>query len=105
MKENAYSKMTIILVGNKIDLESEYHLRNINNYFRREVTYEEGFQFAKKYGVLFFETSAKTAINVEEAFLTTAKIIAENISKGEYDLSNEVIKYHLFNIHFLEYWN
>lgn len=39
---------------------------------------------------MFFETSAKTALNVEEAFLTTASIIAKNIEKGEYDLSNEV---------------
>ena len=40
---------------------------------------------------MFFETSAKTALNVEEAFLTTASIIAKNIEKGEYDLSNEVL--------------
>jgi hypothetical protein len=39
---------------------------------------------------MFFETSAKTALNVEKAFLTTASIIAENIDKGEYDLTNEV---------------
>ncbi len=41
---------------------------------------------------MFFETSAKTALNVEEAFLTTAGIIAKNIEKGEYDLTNEVIQ-------------
>jgi GTPase SAR1 family protein len=39
---------------------------------------------------MFFETSAKTAHNVENAFLTTAQIILDNINKGEYDLSNEV---------------
>jgi hypothetical protein len=39
---------------------------------------------------MFFETSAKTAMNVEEAFLTTAGIIAKNIERGEYDLTNEV---------------
>ena len=41
---------------------------------------------------MFFETSAKTALNVEEAFLTTAQIISENIERGEYDLTNEVRK-------------
>ena len=39
---------------------------------------------------MFFETSAKTALNVEEAFLTTANVISKNIEKGEYDLTNEV---------------
>jgi Ras-related protein Rab-2A len=57
---------------------------------RREVTYEEGNAFAKKNNILFFETSAKTALNVEKAFLTTTNLILENIKKGEYDLSNEV---------------
>lgn len=80
--------MTIIVVGNKVDLENEYDISFKFN--RREVSYEEGQQFAKKNNVLFFETSAKTALNVEEAFLTTAGIIAKNIERGEYDLTNEV---------------
>lgn len=46
--------MAIILVGNKCDLE------------RREVSAEEGAQFARQNGLIFLETSAKTAKNVEE---------------------------------------
>ena len=42
---------------------------------------------------MFFETSAKTALNVEKAFLTTAGAIADNIERGEYDLTNEVTIY------------
>ena len=34
---------------------------------RRAVTTEEGEQFAKEHGLVFLETSAKTAHNVEEA--------------------------------------
>jgi inhibitor of KinA sporulation pathway (predicted exonuclease) len=33
---------------------------------RRAVTVEEGEQFAKENGLIFIETSAKTAVNVEE---------------------------------------
>jgi Ras family len=36
---------------------------------RREVSFEEGNTFAKKNGLIFFETSAKTAQNVEKAFM------------------------------------
>ena len=80
MRENAYSKMQIILVGNKVDLEAE-----------REVSFEEGQAFARKHQLMFFETSAKTALNVEAAFMATTQRILENIDRGEYDLSNESI--------------
>ena len=70
--------MVIILVGNKSDLEQ-----------KRQVSTEEGERFAKENGLIFMETSAKTAENVEEAFLETSKFIYENIGNGIYDLSNE----------------
>mgnify|MGYP006097208619 FL=1 len=54
MRDNAYSKMIILLVGNKSDLK-----------FEREVTTQEGQEFADKHNLIFFETSAKTAANVE----------------------------------------
>jgi len=54
------------------------------------VSFAEGAAFAQKYNIKFFETSAKTAQNVEEAFLSTANIILDNIERNEYDLSNEV---------------
>ena len=58
MREHAYSKMIILLIGNKTDLK-----------FEREVTTEEGQEFADKNNLIFFETSAKTAENVESSFL------------------------------------
>jgi Ras-related protein Rab-2A len=69
--------MVIMLIGNKSDLE------------KREVAYEEGEKFAQDNGLIFLETSAKTAQNVEEAFLKTAQKIYENIQSGAYDLSND----------------
>ena len=81
MLEHAYSRMTIILVGNKKDLESE-----------REVSYEEGAEFAKKNKLIFFETSAKTSENVDATFINATKMIFQNIQKGNvYDLANEAI--------------
>ncbi len=51
----------VIIVGNKADLS-----------VKRNVTYEEGFQFAEKWGLTFFEASAKDASNVQKAFLSLA---------------------------------
>ena len=51
------SKIPIVIVGNKIDLEAE-----------RQVSYEEGKNYAANKGYQFFETSAKTNKNVTEAF-------------------------------------
>merc|ERR1711879_752534 len=69
---------TIMLIGNKCDLEH-----------RRQVTPEEGQKFAQENGLLFLETSAKTAFNVEEAFIKPAQQIYEKIQKGIYDVSND----------------
>lgn len=57
----------IILVGNKCDLEGE-----------RQVSREEGAQLARQYGCKFIETSAKSRINVDNAF---------------YDLVREIRRY------------
>ena len=44
---------------------------------RREVKREEGEAFAREHGLVFMETSAKTAAGVEEAFINTAREIYE----------------------------
>ncbi|XP_078434060.1 RAB GTPASE HOMOLOG B18 [Wolffia australiana] len=62
-----------MLVGNKVDKESE-----------RVVTKKEGIEFAREYGCLFIECSAKTRVNVEQCFeelvlkiLDTPSLLAE----------------------------
>lgn len=77
-RQNANQEMVIMLIGNKSDLEH-----------RRQVTKEEGEQFAKEHNLIFLETSAKTAANVEEAFIATAQKIYDKIEDGTFDVTNE----------------
>jgi Ras-related protein Rab-2A len=58
---------------------------------RRDVKREEGESFAREHGLIFMETSAKTAANVEEAFINTAREIYDKIQEGVFDINNEVI--------------
>jgi len=77
-RQHANPQMTIMLIGNKSDLSH-----------RRQVTPEEGEAFAKEHGLVFLETSARTAHNVEEAFLDTAREIHRKVREGCFDVSNE----------------
>ncbi len=55
-----------IIIGNKCDKEAD-----------RKVTYEQGVELGKHYGVPFLETSAKSAYHVEDVFATITKAIHE----------------------------
>jgi Ras-related protein Rab-2A len=77
-KQHAQANMVILLIGNKNDLDH-----------KRAVSTEEGKAFADANGLLFLETSAKTAFNVEQAFLKTAEKIHSKILSGEIDATNE----------------
>ncbi|KII70880.1 Ras-related protein Rab-14 [Thelohanellus kitauei] len=61
----------IILVGNKADMED-----------KRDVSYEDAKAFADKNGLQFFETSAKTGVNITEAFTVCTHKIIEGIKDG-----------------------
>lgn len=50
----------------------------------------EGQKCAQDNGLLFVETSAKTADHVESAFLETATQIYNKVEKGEIDITSEV---------------
>ena len=66
-KENANKDAICLIIGNKIDLKE-----------KRIIDYNEGKNFAEKYGVKFIETSAKSAEGVNEAFYSVAKEIYDN---------------------------
>ena len=69
VRQNGNPDMTIMLIGNKCDLDA-----------RRQVSTEEGERFAKENGLIFMETSAKTAFNVEDVrFLSPFRVVCNNL--------------------------
>jgi GTPase KRas protein len=67
-------KPVFMLVGNKCDKQYE-----------REVSREEGAAMARNFGCRFFETSAKTAQNVEKLFTDLVRMLRmskENVDRG-----------------------
>ncbi|GAM18765.1 hypothetical protein SAMD00019534_019400 [Acytostelium subglobosum LB1] len=70
LRENADRNIEIMLVGNKSDLR---HLR--------EVSTDEAKEFAEKHKLLFIETSALDASNVDSAFQTILTQICHLMSR------------------------
>ena len=68
----------LVLIGNKNDLNES-----------REISYKDGVNLAKKYNMLFFETSAKNGDNIETIFKKSVEYIDKNIKEGKYDLSDD----------------
>jgi len=67
-------------VGNKCDLET------------KEVTPEEAIEYAKTNNLEFFQTSAKTNINVEEAFNHLLKSILKKLEDGVIKLTDNLVQ-------------
>ena len=70
IKEEVSEKVSIILVGNKIDDEEH-----------RVVLTEDGEKIAKELGLMFFECSAKSGVNIDSTFNELVKKTVENYSK------------------------
>ena len=66
------SDISIILVGNKTDLNE-----------KREVSYEEGLKKSQELRVDFLETSAKTSSNIESLFELVSNNVVEKILKKQ----------------------
>ena len=87
INEYTCDNIGIILVGNKIDIDSN-----------RQVTFKDGYELGKKYNIPFFECSAKKGINIDLIFDEAAKIhiinfnkIINNKIKPTINLNNEII--------------
>ncbi|EGR34677.1 Ras family protein, putative [Ichthyophthirius multifiliis] len=72
INEHADANVKKIIIANKCDMKDD-----------RKVSQKEGEELAEKYGVKYFETSAKDGQNIGEAFKSIAKQALDNI-----DISN-----------------
>eukprot|EP01083_Nonionella_stella_P016365 45718_1 len=76
-RQHSSEAVKAILVGNKCDLEAT-----------REISTEEGYQFAQTNGLLFIETSAKTAHNVDRTFIQLAAAVNRAIKNVEINVDD-----------------
>ncbi len=76
IKSNASDSVQVVLIGNKIDL------RQVDAQ-KKCVDTERGKEIAMKFGVPFFETSAKDSSHVDEAFMTLVNHISELTSPSK----------------------
>ncbi len=72
IEKNSSKDVYKLLIGNKNDLEE-----------KRQITYDEGKEFASINGMEFFETSAKTSYKVQEAFELLTKDIIRIVRKDK----------------------
>ncbi|XP_050875780.1 ras-related protein RABE1c [Lathyrus oleraceus] len=70
IEQHASDNVNKILVGNKADMDES----------KRVVPTSKGQALADEYGIKFFETSAKTNMNVEEVFFPIARDIKQRLA-------------------------
>ncbi|XP_048503621.1 ras-related protein RAB1BV isoform X2 [Beta vulgaris subsp. vulgaris] len=73
IEQHASDNVNKILVGNKADMDES----------KRAVPTAKGQALADEYGIKFFETSAKTNLNVEEVFFSIARDIKQRLADSD----------------------
>ncbi|KAM3376228.1 hypothetical protein P3S68_014943 [Capsicum galapagoense] len=82
IEQHASDNVNKILVGNKADMDES----------KRAVPTSKGQALADEYGIKYFETSAKTNLNVEQVFRSIAKDIKQRLSETDSKAEPSTIK-------------
>ncbi|RDY02913.1 Ras-related protein RABE1c [Mucuna pruriens] len=82
IEQHASDNVNKILVGNKADMDES----------KRAVPTSKGQALADEYGIKFFETSAKTNLNVEEVFFSIARDIKQRLADTDSKAEPSTIK-------------
>ncbi|KAL4189015.1 hypothetical protein AMTRI_Chr08g204860 [Amborella trichopoda] len=82
IEQHASDNVNKILVGNKADMDES----------KRAVPTSRGQALADEYGIKFFETSAKTNLNVEQVFFSIARDIKQRLAETDSKAEPQTIK-------------
>ncbi|XP_009602059.1 ras-related protein RABE1c-like [Nicotiana tabacum] len=81
IEQHGSDNVNKILVGNKADMDES----------KRVVPTSTGQALADEYGIKFFETSAKTTLNVEQVFFSIANEIKQRLSDTDFRVESVAI--------------
>lgn len=82
IEQHASDNVNKILVGNKADMDEG----------KRAVPTARGQALANEYGIKFFETSAKTNLNVEQVFFSIARDIKQRLAETDSKAEPQTLK-------------
>lgn len=101
IKQNASSNVNKILIANKCDVDpservswcrtilmclpTSDEIAHRRHMCLQAVTTKQGQDLADEFGIKFFETSAKSNLNIDEAFRSIAVDIQKRLAESEHD--------------------